>query len=347
MKENLRYFRGSMIVAVIGLILGGCVGFYYSGTLTGALSALFITSVLAVLEVSLSFDNAVVNASLLREMTPKWRRRFLTWGMLIAVFGMRIVFPLIVVSVASRATPLEALRIAVFDPERYSRIMLESHLGLAGFGSAFLMMVALGFFFNPEKTVHWIHRFESIMTPLGKFRGITAALCLLIILLFAILLPEREQTYRLLETGALGVATFVFMDWLSTWLGQDDKHSGHHPIKKASVAVFIQLEFLDASFSFDGVIGAFALTSNLFIMAAGLGIGAMFVRSLTLLIVDRRALDEFRYLEHGAFYAIGTLAFLMLLDVFLPVPEAITGLAGAALILTAILASGKSSKTSH
>src|SRR5688572_10160746 len=94
-----KYFTGSFIITFIGLVLGGVVGWVYTGTWAGALQAFWICFVLALLEVSLSFANAIVNAVVLWEMTPKWRHRFLTWGMLIAVFGMRLVFPLLIVTI--------------------------------------------------------------------------------------------------------------------------------------------------------------------------------------------------------------------------------------------------------
>ena len=93
---------------------------------------------------------------------------------------------------------------------------------------------------------------------------------------------------------------------------------------------------IDSSFSFDGVVGAFALTNNLLLIMLGLGAGAMFVRSFTVLLVDNRTLIHYRYLEHGAFWAIGALAFMMLIGVGLQVPEAVTGLIGATLIAAAL-----------
>lgn len=93
---------------------------------------------------------------------------------------------------------------------------------------------------------------------------------------------------------------------------------------------------LDASFSFDGVIGALALTSNFFIIAMGLGIGAMFVRSLTLMLV-KDALTEYRYLAHGAFYAVGSLSIIMFLKTLVHVPEGVSGMIGAAFIGLAFL----------
>src|SRR5574342_1405277 len=126
--RTLSFFTGSFVVTVVGLLLGAGVGFYYQRTLAGTLGTVFIVAVLAILETSLSFDNAVVNAAVMRDMTPLWRHRFLTWGMAVAVFGMRFVFPLVVVSVVARIGPLEALRLAALEPEEYARLLTSAHV---------------------------------------------------------------------------------------------------------------------------------------------------------------------------------------------------------------------------
>ncbi|WP_312219220.1 DUF475 domain-containing protein, partial [Sphingobium yanoikuyae] len=86
----MKNFTGSLAFTVFALIAAGLVGYSESGLLSGALSMAFLALVLGVMETSLSLDNAVVNATVLKDMDEVWRRRFLTWGMLIAVFGMRI-----------------------------------------------------------------------------------------------------------------------------------------------------------------------------------------------------------------------------------------------------------------
>ena len=97
----LRYYKFSLVFTVLCLGLAAWYGWLQTGTVTGTLSLLWIVIVLSVLEISLSFDNAVVNATVLQDMDKVWQRRFLTWGMLIAVFGMRIVFPLAIVAIAA------------------------------------------------------------------------------------------------------------------------------------------------------------------------------------------------------------------------------------------------------
>lgn len=330
MKSTLSYFHSSLIVTVLGLIGGAWVEYLYMPTTEGVLTGLFLTAVLAVLEISLSFDNAVVNASVLNQMTPIWRHRFITWGMLIAVFGMRIVFPLGVVSLAAGIGPWQALMLATFKQREYADIMMSAHLSLAGFGGTFLLLVCLAYFFNEEKQTHWLSWLEKPLSHAGRLPAAEIGLTLILLLILIHQVPGVKEQVTLLEAGLSGTATFIFVEGLSSVLkvpGLDSK-----AMAKTSAALFLYLEVLDASFSFDGVIGAFALTTNLFIIAIGLGIGAMFVRSLTILMVDKKTLSEFIFLEHGAFYAIGALALTMLMDIFIHVPEVVTGLIGAGFI---------------
>ncbi|MGE0763064.1 MAG: DUF475 domain-containing protein [Bdellovibrionales bacterium] len=333
---KLKYFKGSFLFTIVGVVAGAAVGYYYGNGWAGALSAAVLTMILAVLEVSLSFDNAVVNAAVLKRMTPEWRHRFITWGILIAVFGMRIVFPLAIVSILAEISPWEALVMAATRPDEYAETMLRSHLALAGFGGAFLLMVALKYFLDANKDVHWVKEIEKPLVNLGKIESSQIAVALVILYVLSHRLPHAEA-YQFLVSGILGVVTFVLVDGISSLLEAQEESATN--AAKASMGLFMYLEILDASFSFDGVIGAFALTHNIFIIAIGLGIGAMFVRSLTILFVEEGTLTQFRYLEHGAFYAIAALATMMLLDTVVHIPEVATGLIGAAFIIVAFVSS--------
>jgi uncharacterized protein len=337
MKSILKYYTGSFFVTAIGLAIGFYVGWVYTGTIGGAFAALFLTFVLSVLEVSLSFDNAVVNAAVLKDMSPKWRHRFLTWGIAIAVFGMRIVFPLAIVSIIAKIDPWSALVLAATKPDEYAQIMMSSHVALAGFGGGFLLMVALRYFFNKDKEIHWIAAIERPLVKVSKIEAVELAFCLILFYVLGTFMESAEDRATLLSSGIFGTATYVLVDGISNFLKIPE--AGKHDIEKASAASFLYLEILDASFSFDGVIGAFALTNNIFIIAAGLGIGAMFVRSMTIMLVEKETLNQFRFLEHGAFYAIGALAVMMLLDLFVHVPEVLTGLIGAVLIGFSLMSS--------
>lgn len=325
----LKHFTGSIVFTAAGLLVGGALGAYYFGTIAGVARTVFTVAVLGVLETSLSFDNAVVNATVLKDMTPRWRQRFLTWGIAIAVFGMRLVFPLLVVTVVAAVGPVEALRLAALEPVEYARILTSAHGVLGAFGGAFLGMVCLEYFLDAEKDVHWIRFLERRLALVGKFE--TAAIGVMLLALYGVsrLVPHGEAE-PFLAAGILGIVTFIVVDGIGAAMQVDPARM--QSVHRASAASFLYLEVLDASFSFDGVIGAFALTNNLFIIAVGLGIGAMFVRSLTVMLVEEGTLTSYRYLEHGAFYAIGALALLMLAGTVVAVPDALTGGIGAAFI---------------
>ena len=328
-KSANSYFTWAYIVTLAGLVLGAWLGWQSTGTLSGMATIFFICAVLAVLEISLSFDNAIVNANKLKDMTPVWQHRFLTWGILIAVFGMRIILPLLIVVIAANIGPIEAVILAARQPEEYARIMHEAHLPIAAFGGTFLMMVGLTYFFNHEKDVHWISFIEKHMARFATIKGIEIAFVLVLILLFSNLL-EGEEANAFVYSAIYGLLTFLAVEVIGGLL--DASEQSMSAAAKGGLGAFIYLEVLDASFSFDGVIGAFALTQNLFIIAIGLGIGAMYVRSMTIMLVDKGTLAEYRYLEHGAFYAILILSVIMYCQTLTHIPEVITGLGGAGLI---------------
>ncbi|RVV97336.1 DUF475 domain-containing protein [Mesobaculum littorinae] len=329
MSTALHYFKWAFLVTALGLAGAFWLGFRYEGTVSGALAFLLVGSVLAVLEISLSFDNAIVNANKLKTMDPVWQRRFLTWGIVIAVFGMRIVFPLAVVAIAAWIGPWEALRLAATDPQRYAEIMHDSHLSISAFGGTFLMLVALSFFIDEDKDIDWIGRVEDRLRRLSAIQGLAYGLVLLIVLIFGSLLPEARQA-EFFGAAILGAVVFMAVEALSHFLDAETDVTG--AAARGGFGAFLYLEVLDASFSFDGVIGAFALTQNLFLIAIGLGIGAMYVRSMTIMLVEKQTLSQFRFLEHGAFYSILALSIIMFAQSMLHVPEVVTGLIGAAII---------------
>jgi hypothetical protein len=327
-----KYYTGSILFTLICLGLGAWVGWEYTGTLLGTLGILWIVFVLGILEVSLSFDNAVVNATVLKDMDEKWRRRFLTWGILIAVFGMRIVFPVAIVAIAAHLGPIEAIRLAATQPEQYEHYIEAAHIGISGFGGAFLAMVGLKFFFDSDKNVHWIAVVEKNLSRLSSIPAVEIGVLLGALWAISAQLPAEEANVFLVA-GIAGLLTFIGVEAIGELLGgETDELTG--VVVRSGAAAFLYLEVLDASFSFDGVIGAFALSNNIFIIALGLGIGAMFVRSMTIMLVDKGTLAEYRFLEHGAFWAIIALAVIMLLSAIpgVHIPETITGLIGAVLI---------------
>jgi uncharacterized protein len=335
----MKHFRISIIVTVVLMVLAGWWGYNQRGV-AGLFSALWITGVLGVMEVSLSFDNAVVNASVLKDWNAFWQKLFLTVGILIAVFGMRLVFPLAIVAVATGLDLFQVWTMATTNPNEYSRHLMDVHAEVAAFGGAFLLLVFLNFIFDEEKEVHWLDWFEEKASAIGTVS--LSVLVALLAVLGCVELVEETHRFAVLYAGIVGIAIYLGVKWLSGLLeeGEHDAELGK-AVQRGSIGGFLYLEVLDASFSFDGVIGAFAITSDVVIIMLGLAIGAMYVRSLTVYLVHKGTLDEFIYLEHGAHYAIGILAVIMLASVRYEVPEWVTGLSGVAFIVVSLYSSVK------
>lgn len=329
--QNIKYFKGSIAVTLIGLFLAFTLG---------GPAAIFTALVLSIMEVSLSFDNAIVNAKVLEDMSEKWRRRFLTWGMLIAVFGMRIVFPVAIVSILAGINPWAALQLAMNSPEAYAHHMEESNVTLMAFGGSFLLMVGAKFFFDEEKDEHWIHFIEHAATKTPGLSFAPHALTSVFILIAAFMQKNQSDSITFIMSGVVGITLHFALEKLSEFMEKKEEARRENLTEaaaKGGFVMFMYLEILDASFSFDGVIGAFAITNQIFIIAIGLGIGAMFVRSLTIFFVEKGTLGQYKYLEHGAFYAIISLAVIMMVKSVVEIPELITGTIGAVFIGTAFI----------
>lgn len=335
-----RYFIDSTIVTVVGLFTAF---FWGEHVKPGAgIFSVFIACILAVLEISLSFDNAVVNAMKLEHMSKLWQKRFLTWGIAIAVFGMRFLFPILVVSIFAHLDMCTVTKIAISDSHKYAHYLELSHAPIVTFGGMFLIMLFLNYFFNHEKKVHWIKPIEAPLSYLDHFKGIEVIISLIVLIGLHHFIPVNMQISVILA-GLAGIITFLAIEGLSAYL---EKHEEMRLAKCATDAVkctgfisFLYLELIDASFSLDGVLGAFALSDDVIIIAVGLGIGAMFVRSLTLLIVETKTLAKFLYLEHGAHWAIGALAVIMLVTTVKEIPEVVTGCIGLFFIIAALISS--------
>lgn len=298
----------------------------------GGVAALTLAFFLTILEVSLSFDNAVINAKILVRMEEKWRRRFLTWGMLVAVFGTRLVLPILIVSIATFTSPFAIAFFLFADPQVYSHLIESVSPSIHAFGGAFLLMVALHYFFDEAKSIHWIHFIERRLTRWGQIEAIEVLLTLMLLLITAWSVPQ--YALMILASGVVGIIVFILIEAIVHLLGASAGTVG-----KEGVALFVYLNLLDAAFSLDGVIGAFALTSQILIIIAGLGIGAYFVRTLTIFFVRRRTLATLVYLEHGAYWAICALAFCMFINIVTPVPDAFIGTISILFIGAAYLSS--------
>lgn len=306
--------------------------------------------VLAALEITFSFDNAVINAKILRKMHPFWQKMFLTVGIVIAVFGVRLLLPILIVSIGTGQSFGTIVDLALNNPDEYGNLLEDAKPMIAAFGGMFLLMIALDFFATARK-VKWINGIETILQKAGKLSNLSVITAFVILLVVSQFVPTEERTTVLLA-GIVGIVTYLAINSLDTLVSKSAKSFEHsnmaHATFKAGMIGFLYLEVIDASFSLDGVIGAFAITNNVLLIAAGLGIGALYVRTITIHMLRRGLLDKFIYMEHGAHYAIGILSVFMLLSLKYHIPEYVTGLAGVVVIGLAITNSIQvSQKSTH
>ncbi|MET9362550.1 DUF475 domain-containing protein [Streptomyces sp. NPDC006632] len=353
----LKTFGWSFVITAIGLALA----VLYDGW-----TAFGVVAILAVLEISLSFDNAVVNAGILKKMSAFWQKIFLTVGVLIAVFGMRLVFPVVIVAISAKIGPIDAVDLALNDADRYQQLVTDAHPSIAAFGGMFLLMIFLDFIFE-DRDIKWLAWLERPLAKLGKVDMLSVCIALIVLLVASMTFATHahqhggvhvDKAQTVLISGIAGLITYLVVGGLSGYfenrLEEDEEreHEEEEEAKrtgskvsavvmagKAAFFMFLYLEVLDASFSFDGVIGAFAITNDIVLMALGLGIGAMYVRSLTVYLVRQGTLDDYVYLEHGAHYAIGALAVILLVTIQYEINEVITGLVGVVLIAWSFLSS--------
>lgn len=360
----VKTFAGSIGLTIVGLV----IALIYAGP-----TGLAIAAILGVLEVSLSFDNAVVNAGILKTMNPFWQKIFLTVGILIAVIGMRLAFPLIIVGITAKLSPAEAIRLALDKgdpkaPGTYGYLLHAAHPAIAAFGGVFLLMLFLDFILE-EREITWLGWLERPLARIGKLDQLSVVVSLIAVSLAAYQLAPHGKISTVLLSGVLGLVSYVLVNGLGELFaaGEEELIADAEPADraepvtvagpaaaggrggnstlllkagKAAFFSFLYLEVLDASFSFDGVIGAFAITADPIIIAIGLGlIGAPFIRSLTVYLVRQGTLDEYVYLEHGALWAIGALAVLLLFTIRYEIPEVVTGLIGVGFIGAALVSS--------
>jgi hypothetical protein len=333
----LSHFKYSLIFTAIALVFIGLWGFHTGGVM-GIATALFLTIILIVMEVSLSFDNAVVNASILRDWDDYWKKIFLTVGIFIAVFGMRLLFPILIVAQTADMSMLEVWHLALNNPIEYSEKLIAHHAEISAFGGMFLLLVFLSFLFDSDKDVHWFGAVEKKISELGQIEAVSTLVALYILVFVA------EGKTTILVAGIWGIMVYLSVHAIGGILEHinDDKAKVVSTLSKGSIGGFIYIEMLDASFSFDGVIGSFAITNDIVVIMVGLGIGAMFVRSMTIYLVDKGTLDSYIFLEHGAHYAIGALALIMIISsTGVHIPEIITGLIGVSFIGASLYSSQK------
>ena len=305
-------------------------------------AALLLTVILVVVELTFSFDNAIVNAKILEKLSKPWQTLFLTVGVLVAIFGMRVVFPVVIVMITAGLGWGDVMGLALHDPEAYAHHLEQAHASIVAFGGTFLLMLGLTFFFDDERDVHWIAWVEERLKRLSHWSAAPVVAVLFIAGLAV--LPVNNHAHETVVAGLIGIGTYVLLQLLDV-LFMRLQGGGAAKVKPggltglAAFSSFIYLQVLDASFSFDGVLGAFAITTNVILIAAGLGIGALWVRSMTVYIVRRGTLGKYLYLEHGAHYTVLLLALIMLASIIWEISEYVPGLVGIGVIGASVIAS--------
>lgn len=308
--------------------------------LEAGISALLLVLVLAALEITFSFDNAVINAKILKNMSPGWQQAFLTVGILIAVFGVRVLLPILIVASAAGLSFGGVIDLALNDPTQYGHELEAAHPMIASFGGMFLLMIFLDFIYT-ERPTKWIKPLEKAFAKAGRLSSASVLTSMGVLLVIAGLVHGHERETVLLS-GILGIFIYLLIRSLdgllrSTGIEKNLKSGSVTKMTfKAGLVSFLYLEVIDASFSLDGVIGAFAITNQILIIAVGLGIGALYVRTITVHMLRRGVLEQYKYLDHGAHYAIGILAALMIISLHVEVSEAVTGLSGMLFVITAL-----------
>lgn len=327
------------VPSFLGAIIFGVL--YYK---TGSLALVLAAMNLSLIELSMSMDNSVVNAAKLENMSKFWRQMFFWFGIPIAVVGMRFYVPLEIVSSIEGSSLRDAYNMAVNAPEQFADSLRQAHAAIAGFGGAFLMLTAFEFFGSDEKEEHWLPG-EGILAKIGVVRGLE-----FVAVFIALMLGYHfTQSVPLVLAGIGGCMVFVGMSALKQGMEHVDSWLGASTIAalrvlQGGLGGFLYLEVLDASFSLDGVVAAFAISKNIWVVAAGLGVGAIFVRELTLWMVKTGASATFKYLPNGAFWSILALSVTMFVSVSHEVPEWLVSVVSVGFIAAALITS-KLSKT--
>lgn len=335
------------ISSILTLALG--LGVLWSEGLGG----LWLFVILVVLEVTFSFDNAVVNSKVLATMSEFWQKIFLTVGIFIAVFVVRFLLPIVIVMIAAGTSFMDIVDLALNRPDEYSELLHDAAPMIDAFGGAFLMMIGVYYFMDRQKDVHWIKSIEGRLSGLGRVQGLKLIFMSAVALLLYFTVDDAHKNVVLISSAA-GIILHVGLGWFAAMfekneekLEESERSSSKGKgvaIKKrvgwAAFASFAYLEVLDASFSLDGVIGAFAITSSIVLIIAGLGAGAVWVRSLTVYLLRTGTLMKYKYLEHGAHWAILALGLVMIVKLYhVEPPEWVTGSLGLVFIITAVVSS--------
>ena len=332
----LRIYGFSLFATLLVWVL---VGVY------GGLGAFVTVVILTLLEITFSFDNAVINSRILVTLSKFWQTLFLTVGIILAVFVVRFFVPILIVAITAGLGLMEVVHLAIDNPQKDEEELHHSAHMIDAFGGTFLLLVGASFFIDAGKKLHWLKAVESPLAKAGKLHYFT--ILTMILITAAIYVGnlgryESDERNAILLAGVVAITLHVLMGFFDKISNSQSKSSIKEKVGMSAFITFMYLQLLDASFSLDGVIGAFAITSSVVLIAAGLGAGAVWVRSMTIHLVRSGTLAKYRFLEHGAHWAIVCLGLIMLMKLYgLELPEWATGSVGLVFIVMSIVSSIK------
>jgi len=278
------------------------------------LTAIIIIFGLIIFETVNSIDNAIVNAYVLKTMSEKWRKIFLFWGILTAVFIIRGLLPLLVVWLSVPEIGFIGAFNAMFSSNPEIADLMEARKGIILIGAGvFLLLLYLHWLFLEEK--HPLFVVDKFIKPnYGVWFYGFAAIILVVLLYLA-----RSSPFLMLSAAVGNAVFFIMYGFREQAEKQETKLKGNVN-QFSDLSKLLYLEVLDASFSFDGVMGAFAFTTSVPLILIGNGIGALIVRQLTIKSIDKVA--KYRFLKNGAMTSIGLLGVFIILKSFgFEIPE--------------------------
>lgn len=271
-------------------------------------SLLLIVLGLTLFEIITSIDNAIINAEVLSGMGKKARRWFLTWGIFFGVFLVRGLLPLLIIWATNPSLGLMGALTATFsnDPQIHEAIERSSPILLIG-GGVFLIFLFFHWLFLEPKNFGL--KGERFFQAQGAWFFAIVSLLLTTIVWFAL-----KQDSLLAFGAVVGSTAFFIIHGFRTFAEDQEKRLLGGSSGISDLGKIMYLEILDATFSIDGVIGAFAFTLSVPLILIGNGLGAIILRQVTVSNVDR--IKKYKFIKNGAMYSILVLGVIMLLDSF-------------------------------
>ena len=261
---------------------------------------------LCMFEIISSVDNAIINAHVLKTLPEKYKKFFLTWGLFVAVFVVRGVLPFLIIWLANPAFSLGQVVGFVFHPTpQIAADVAKSQALLLLAGGVYLFMVFLGWIFMEEKRYAFL--VEEFVHKQSIWFYAVASLFFAFVVWFSI-----RVNPMLALSATIGSTAFFITDGFKKNAEAKEKEMLSSHI--GALSKILYLEILDATFSIDGVIGAFAFTIFIPLIFLGNGLGAYIVREIT--VKGTNIISKFAYLKNGAMYSIGVLGAMMVLEAF-------------------------------